>query len=287
MTDVVIKSIEEFKRDEISSDKIHIYNDILNKYSQLFLTYDCFSNKNIPSTFQPAKTNSGGGRGFPRRIEKERKRRERTINESILGIINIINLSNYAKMLNTIRCLSNQSNISTIINEILIRTCYNSFYLDLFTKLISDLASISGYKDNIIDEISLFIEKFIKCEEYLFHPKEADSSDYDIFCDEQKHKSYVLCKNNLILNLHKNGIFSINIQDYINHFMSIIEKGREYDEYHKTLLLQLLIDCLKYDIPYNKGEFNNVLVHLNDHNWICNKKLEFLAKELSSKVDYM
>jgi hypothetical protein len=288
MTDIVIKTIDEFKRDELSVQNKNV-DDIVAKYVHIFSTYDCFSNKNVNTFFAPREKEVRQKHFHqspslpPNKQYRERRRKEKTIHEIVRGIINIINKTNYAKMFNTIRILSTQENISTIVSEILVNTCHNAFYIELFTKLVIDLAMVSGYRDAILAEITDFIHKFVEKKEYVFHTK-ADGNDYDIFCDQQKHKAYVLCKNNLIMNLHVEGIHNINVKDYVAHFINVIISNEYQDEYHKKLLLQIILDCISHDATIKSTSYTDILAFLQENNWASTKKLEFMVKELERKV---
>lgn len=291
MTDIVIKTVDEFKRDEVLVENYKQHDEIEKKYANLFTTFDCFLNKGPITLFVPRDKDSRPKhfqqsqhhRHHTKETVRERKRKDKTIDETIMGIVNIINASNYSKMFNTIRLMSNDNNISIITKVIIVNTCNNPFYINLFTKLIIELAMISTYKEIILCELTNFIHCFIEKEEYIFKPK-ANNSGYDIFCDQQKHKSYVLCKNNFILKLHVDGIHKTNVTDYLNHFINELAGDKIDDEYHKTLLLQLLMDCMKQKLVIKKTSFKSIIPKLNTKEWICSRKLEFMLKEFECLI---
>jgi hypothetical protein len=275
MTDIIIKSIIEFRNDEASKFKCNIADDIIFKYNQLFLKYDCFSNKVMYNKDSKSKHY---GTKHKENVRSRRIQKDKTINELIMRIINIINDSNYTKMFNSIRILSNHDNISIIVNEILVRTCNNAFYLKLFTRLIKDLTTISSYDNIIIGEIRNFIDNFIKLREYVYKKAVINSSNYDIFCDEQKHKNYILTKNNIIINLYNENLHFIDINEYILYFYEELS-GKELDENHQSLLIQILIDCIKNLKNLDKDLINKLKCYFENYT-TTNKKTEFMSNEL-------
>lgn len=287
--DIIIKTFDDFIL--LESYPNILTNELLEKYNKLF-GYDCFSNKIIykdkPYRCLNDKNDKNDKKNFRHR---ERDNRRKPIERVILGILNIINNDNYDKILNKLRLVATEENITSIINEILNKCCSQFFFMKVFLKLIIDLVNVTGYHEIMMVNINNFIDSFVLNNEYLYIKNEVEvedknknkKTDYDNFCNDQKHKSYTLAKNLLIFELLKTGICTgIDIDRYILYFFDNLKNTSTDDHYHNDLLLNILLDILKQN---NVEIQQDIYIELHDYfkeykNIVNSKKIEFLIIEI-------
>lgn len=278
--DIIIITLDDFISNELSPNKIN--SELLEKYNKL-LGYDCFSNKIIYNNKDKAYRCLNDKKNF--RI-RERDNRKKPIEKVILGILNIINNDNYDKILNKLRLVATEENITNIINEILNKCCSQVFFMKVFLKLIIDLVNVTGYHEIMISNINNFIDSFVINNEYLYiknNEVEDKKTDYDNFCNDLKHKSYILSKNLLIFELLKTGRCTEMDKDiYILYFFNNLKNINEKDHYHNDLLLNILLDILK-----QKNVIIAQDIYIELYNYfetykkiISSKKIEFLVVEI-------
>jgi len=281
--DIIIKTFDDFISSE--SNPNILSNELLEKYNKLF-GYDCFSNKIIYKDKPYRCLNDKNDKKNFR--HRERDNRRKPIEKIILGILNIINNDNYDKILNKLRLVATEENITSIINEILNKCCSQFFFMKVFLKLIIDLVNVTGYHEIMMVNINNFIDSFVINNEYLYIKELEDKNknkktDYDNFCNNQKHKSYTLSKNLLIFELLKTGICTgIDIDRYILYFFDNLKNTTTEDHYHTDLLLNILLDILKQN---NIEIQQDIYIELYDYfkeykNIVGSKKIEFLIIEI-------
>lgn len=274
--DIIIKTFDDFILSE--SNPNILTNELLEKYNKL-LGFDCFSNKIIYKDKPYRCLNDK--KNFRNR---ERDNRRKPIERVILGILNIINNDNYDRILNKLRLVATEENITNIINEILNKCCSQFFFMKVFLKLIIDLVNVTGYHEIMMVNINNFIDSFVLNNEYLYIKNVEDKkTDYDNFCNDQKHKSYTLAKNLLIFELLKTNICTgIDMDRYILYFFDNLKNTNTEDHYHNDLLLNILLDILK---KTNVEVNQDIYIELHDYfqeykNIVSSKKIEFLIVEI-------
>jgi hypothetical protein len=280
--DIIIKTYDDFI--SVKSNPNILNNELLEKYNKLF-GYDCFSNKIIYKDKPYRCLNDKNDKKNFR--NRERDNRRKPIERVILGILNIINNDNYDKILNKLRLVATEENITNIINEILNKCCSQFFFMKVFLKLIIDLVNVTGYHEIMMLSINNFIDSFVINNEYLYIKNNVEDknkkTDYDNFCNDQKHKSYTLAKNLLIFELLKTGICrGIDIDRYILYFFDNLKNTIAEDNYHNDLLLNILLDILKQN---NVEIQQDIYIELYDYfleykNIVSSKKIEFLIVEI-------
>lgn len=246
MTDIIVISPTTFDgvRKSITVDPV-----TKAKYDQIFEKYECFFKTNIGPknvevkhnkyTHQSRKDNTYHAVDP---VVKPRPKRQKTLNQEILGLLNVLNKSNYNKVLSKFRLLSSKDNISFLIEEILNKCCLQISYVSYYTQLLLDLIEISGYSSQIIKAVEIFYKNLLESDYLIFH-NESIKEDYDSFCLEQKHKQLVKAKNSLILILHKKNILTLDINDYINFVLLHLQNSLK-DTFHLDLILSVIVDIV-------------------------------------------
>lgn len=286
MIDIIIKSFDDFEL--VKANVVHS-EDLQEKYRKiLFDKYECFS-----STLTHPPSSIVHHHSKKSAVFKTVKRKNfiethdsllkhnggtKTLDRMIMGILNVVNTSNYVKNLNKIRLQSTEENIGMIVNEILQKCCLQAFYLKIFVKLLKDMISLSGYAEQIRVEIMNFVNKFtLNDTEYIFHHEiqKEKESQYDYFCNEQKHKLYALSKNNLIIEIVNEGIVNIDINDYFEYFSKEIVRYPQSD-----VIIKILIAIVKTHKSLLTVENMRSLTTFLQSVDIQNKKFSFMVEEL-------
>lgn len=291
MSDLIIKTFEDFQH---VKETLVLSEELREKYRKnLFEKYECFSSAITVNATQHTKKGppeyrfKGVVKRKPAHVSHEsldttpRNLPPKSLHRTIMGILNIINESNYAKNLTKIRLLSTEGNIRTIVKEIMHKCCIQAFYLGThFVKLLKDMITLSGYAEIIRDEIMKFVETFMQSDvDYYFHKaRQENETEYDHFCNEQKHKVYALAKNNLVIALIKEGIVPIDINEYFIYFTKEIQRCHESD-----VIIQILIDIVKIQRQeIHKELLMDLYRQLNLENYDNekHKKIGFMIEEL-------
>ena len=205
-------------------------------------------------------------------------KKNKTFENKILGILNIVNEANYSKMLNKIRLIKSDENITDIIFEILKISTIQIFYLQIYIKLLRDIFEYSTKTEQ--DKITLFLNTYFNdfIENRQWKEVRNTETDYNSFCNYKK-KQDVMISNNIIINeLQKNfnGKFEI---DY-NNYIQILEKDLVSNINDKKEDVGLIVlEMLFYNI-----KLHNMYVNINCSdliNKIDNKKFYFLLQDLN------
>lgn len=248
MTDIIVISPTTF---DAVRKSIIIDTNIKTKYDQIFEKYECFFKTNIGPKNVDVKHSKYNHQTRSKDAcyhsvdpvaIKPKPKRQRTLNQEILGLLNVLNKSNYNKVLSKFRLLSSKDNISFLIEEILNKCCLQIAYVGYYTQLLLDLIEVSGYSSQIIKSVEIFYKNLLESDYLIFH-NEHTKDDYDTFCSEQKHKHLVKAKNSLILILHKNNILTMNVNDYINFVLMHLQKSLK-DTFHLDLILSVIVDIV-------------------------------------------
>jgi hypothetical protein len=128
------------------------------------------------------------------------------VKKKLKGFLNIINNNNYKKITTKIKALLTNENAKTVYETILVNTCNQVFYVNVFITLIMDLINHApSTQDVCVTVVNEFIENFIYMKEYVMVvDQNADpSKEYDAFCAQQKHKSMITSKNLVIVEFLK------------------------------------------------------------------------------------
>lgn len=246
MTDIIVISPTAF---DVVKKSISIDTSIKTKYDQIFEKYECFFKTNIGPKNVDVKHNKYNHQArkdsyhtVEAAASKPRPKKQRTLNQEILGLLNILNKSNYPKVLSKFRLLSTKENISFLIEEILNKCCLQIVYVNFYTQLLVDLIDMSGYSSQIIKAVEVFYKSLLESD-YVMFCCESSKEDYDAFCLEQKHKQLVKARNNLILTLHKKNILMIDINEYISFVLVHLQKSLT-DSFHLDLILSVIVDIV-------------------------------------------
>lgn len=281
MTDIIVITIEEFNT---IKNNVNTNLQIKEKYDSIFNKYECFFKTNIGTNgIIPKKTHPNKKEQQPYDIVHKslHVKKIKTTAQEVTGLVNIMNRQNYNKILSKFRFLISRENIETVMNDILTKCCLQIVYKDLYMKLIMDLIELSGYEDIISNIILTFYNNYINNNQIEFDCKNG-SCGYDLFCNQQKHKTLVLAKNILIVDLFKYKLLKNDINDYITNMISYC-KSCMNDEYHLDIILTMLLHILNMNIVINNNSYNeltNILDNVLDN---CpNKKIIFIIDNLYS-----
>lgn len=150
------------------------------------------------------------------------------VKKKLKGLLNIINNNNYRKVTTKIKALLTNENAKTVYEIILVNTCNQVFYVNVFITLIMELIHHApSTQDVCVTVVNEFIENFIYKREYVMvtNPSYVDASkEYDAFCAQQKHKSMITSKNLVIVEfLKKNFSKKWTVQSYADGLLETLD----------------------------------------------------------------
>lgn len=294
MTDIIVIAPEVFiKRRLASSDAL-----IGKKYQEIYTKYSCFSaqtNAPVHGKFNNHQENGGfhGHKGrsnyFNRKApnrEDERpaiSRKPKDITRLLMGILNVINRNNYNKMLNKIRLLKTEGNISLIIDEILKTCTLQTFYISIYMKLLHDIMEhcSEGEKTKVRESFAKFVAIYMDNTEWLMKNSPIENEDYSAFCDFQKTKNIILAKNMVIMELTKTFALSVNLNKYVACLVHDLNKlVDDNDDDKASIVLQMLVYIAKHNASY-LDDINVSSLFAR----VSSKKNSFVIEELADIID--
>lgn len=290
MTDIITVSVNIF--DSIKKTSI-IDTNIKSKYDKIFEKYECFFKTNIgPKNIDP-KNNKYGTNHHSKKIDvflheqpvRTPIKKQKTLHQEILGLLNVLNKANYSKILSKFRLMASKENITVLVEEILHKSCLQIVYVSYYTQLLLDLIEKSGYSSQIIKTVEIFYKNLLESDYIIFQNKSNITDEYDLFCTEQKHKTLVQAKNNLVIILNKKNILMIDINEYIRFILLHLQKSLA-DIYHLDLILSLLVDIVSYTKEkinfFNHFQLVGALKNIIDNP--PNKKISFITENILKKL---
>lgn len=266
----------------------NIPSDIVQKYAQLFASYECFSK--LPTAAPNAFNKSKVSKSFPhdndrRRKESSLRLHEKPLHKALIGLLNILNNTNYTKVLTKIKILSSTDNITTICDSIIKKGVMEPMYCSLFVRLLDDVAKSLSYQKEVQTVVNNFMDDFVSNKlVYLKSPTHTD--DYSEFCAEQKHKTCIISANAFILQLFiKTSYVSLPIASYIGKICGLLKFYiTNWDDFHVDMLLHVLIDI-------GKSFKSEMIQHVDDLQSLSkvdhiknNVKIGFLTETLLSTI---
>lgn len=277
MTDIIVISLEEFNK---IKNTITLDLQIKEKYEGLFNKYDCFF-----------KTNIGNNGVIPKKGQSTYSKKEpvfevmskthypkkiKTTSQEVTGLLNIMNRQNYSKVLSKFRFLLSKENIQSVMKEILIKCCLQIVYKDLYIRLILDITELSGYDDVIRSSLALFFDDYISKKQIVFcGNNKTDICEYDIFCNQQKHKSITLARNILFLDLFKHKLLKVDINHYIQYIIECVDQHLN-DEYHLDIILSIILHIMDSSFDISEENLTKIINILDNITINCpNKKILF------------
>jgi len=223
---------------------------IYEKYEGLFKKYACFlepytpvyhtSLAAVPPHITPKTSGSFYGRKKQPKGTHHHQPQRRPICKDparvITGYLNVINVENYSRVFMKIRLLLDHQNINSIVRDILQKCWTATIFINVYIKLLADISAIYNIYDTILECVVDNINRF------EFKNNVPDS--YDLFCEKQKHKMFVLGLNITLIKLSIAGLIS---QDVLKNYVRIFENRilTENDEYTMDIILHILLEICK------------------------------------------
>ena len=270
---------------------------ISDKYEHIFETYACFHDTSFvvappPHILQAkqvadAKTHHhgrgrggrGGGGGSSKKSSSNQApfniplpppRRPKDPAKAIMGLLNVINTDNFGRVFMKMRLYLDRDNIEHVVMSILEKCCIATIYVNVYIKLLEDLAVLFNIRDVIIK----FVQNAHKAIEFV--EKEGEDQ-YDQFCRIQKQKLYVQGQNVTIIKLTKAGFIGLDmLKRYASYFIK--EVTQETREYYLDIYLNALLELQR--------SYRHLIVNPNE---LCKQihtespRLKFLVQSLGSK----
>jgi len=238
--------------------------NIKEKYKLLFDKFECFSNiiqrNNIKKHHHHHHHIS-----LPNPNKKPKD-----ITRTITGLLNILNNTNYNKIFMKLKLQIQNDNIVYIMNEILNKSVLQIFYLDIYTKLITDIINFFYNKELLYEILKNFILSYL-CE-HNFDISE-ENIEYNDFCLNQKKKLGIISTNKLILNIIK----------CYPHIMDIKVYSRYIDNFINTSRLHVLVPIITdIVVIMDYKDFNNL--HLLTKGDNISQKSKFMITDLLNKI---
>ena len=245
---VSIVPVSEF----LSRRDINI-SHICDKYDALFNTYACFSEITYlhltpPATIPAPHHGKAVSQYYPRKRYNTSKSHPHTPSITqrrpickdpsriIHGYLNVINVENYSRVFMKIRLLLDNDNIHHIVREILQKCWTATIFINVYIKLLSDISTIYNIQNTLLD----YVMQNINCFEF----KSDIPDSYDLFCEKQKHKMFILGLNITLIKLSKAGLIP---PDVLKNYIQMFEKRicQERDEYTMDIILHILLEMCK------------------------------------------
>jgi G3E family GTPase len=213
------------------------------------------------------------------------------VKKKLKGLLNIINKNNYKKVVSKVKSILNQENAQTVYEIILSNTCNQVFYINVFIVLIMELIAFMPSTQEVCRTVvNTFIENFIYQKEYIMVYNDVSdgiTSDYDVFCAQQKHKSMITSKNLVIVEFLKksfskkwtvqsyadgllNSLNNLNTDAIVNSNISL--------ETNTDIILTLLKDLKNVDKRIKLD--TSIIARL--FNYSYNQRITFMAQDIIS-----
>lgn len=236
-------SCEDFVSKASVSKEQH--NPFYEKYALLYHSYTCFLDNPTPApsyafcqTPYQQKPNNYKSRNNNHVKSNKKGTLVRDNTRTLVGFLNVVNIDNYSRVYPKIRLIIDQTNIEKVIEEILEKSCIATIFVNVYIKLLQDISNVYNIKP--------IIEKHAKVAVGKFHFKRRGPTvdEYDIFCQKQKHKLYILGLNTTMIKLCKSALINWEILlNYFKYFENLVTF--EKDEYCLDLAINIVIDLGK------------------------------------------
>lgn len=266
---------------------------LIDKYENLFKTYDCFARGNnvVNTTFGSISyINKNHNEKKDYNFRKNRKNdQKKTIENQLMEILNKLNLDNYRKMMYKIQKIFDNDNLEIIVRMILKQSIKQLAYQSVFLKLLFEIYSTSSriHKKLIQKELNEFIDEYIHNQSFIMF-KNKNSVNYNQFCDQQLEKEMVLSKNSINIKLISSEIVTMTFEGYLTHFVNnlnkILDDNSTSQEYYIDIIIMIFLDFLK------QGKSCHCINNLNKEKLVqkidlqSNQKLRFLIMDFLSAV---
>lgn len=287
--DIIVIPLERFL---LVKESIVLDPNVSQKYQELLDKYTCFTQQpQASSTPTPINTFTKKSSFAHHHHNKHNNktnassyRKPKDFQKVLTGIMNIINQTNFNKMFNKIRLLKSDNNIGTIVQCALTMCSIQSFYLNIYIKLIHDILEGSNEieKKIILQTINAYINDFLEQKAWC-NMKDVDD-DYS-FYDQQKQKTLIMSKHVMFLEL----VVSVkqtefDMQDYATVLFDNLKESIQNKENVKGLLIvSMLISMFKMSkrgvpLPWYPKKLCTLDV---DVATLTCKNLQFMLEELS------
>jgi hypothetical protein len=230
------------------------------KYDNIIKDHECFHAK-------PAPTHYVHKARFVKKPQHNSHHEGRTMKDPVKSmqcLFNILNDSNYSKIFHKMKFLVSNDNLISVINKILKCGVTHKTYRKHFLRLILDLFHIWD-REAISTTIKEFFNDFIMNNKRLCMEKTDTTTDYDVFCLEQKHKQKMLNTNMLLLDAYDMfaGKINVDVEGCVARVMQelqeVIMEDRLID-----IFLQMLVQYAEHK-TINMTEHKDTIVALPKH----------------------
>jgi len=218
------------------------------KYQIIFKKYPCFTEATTSisscSSSKPAyianlhhrKKLTSGPHKYHGHTGNYNKKPIKDPSRAIIGYLNVINIDNYSRVYTKIRLLLDNDNVALIVRDILHKCWTATVFVNVYIKLLADINTIYDIKNTIHQVVTQNIDRF----EF----KSNISDSYELFCEKQKHKSFMLGLNMTLIKLCKADLISPSVlKDYASSFENRVIS--ENEEYHLDIMIHILIELCK------------------------------------------
>lgn len=281
---------------KIDKENKSILENIIKTYRNLYLTYPCFTTqqthaplRNAP-VYNPRRQRRGlrapGTSGFrsgcDHKNNMKNNYRKFNSNNCILGYLNIINQSNYDRIWMKIYRSIDETYAEKITSEILQQCTKQIAYKDIFLRLLQDIYNKTDnekIRKIISSTVDDFLESYLQSKDFVI--KLERETNYDHFCNQQKHKVIVLSKNSINLRLIEISMVSTTMDDYTRVFQDHLNDMLCDDDidYYLDIMIDILGDILRSSLSGSRQ-----LICVNSEKLIqrteSNQKLKFMVEDL-------
>ena len=301
MTDIIVINRNVFY--EKKNGTCSMMEHIQKKYEEMLKSFTCFTTNSFTTPLNARAHHTEGYKGgrhgqLSCRNGKDDSyfhTKKKDLNKIMMGILNVLNHDNYNKMLNRIRLLKTDTNITAIINDILQKCSLQAFYLNIYIKLLHDILShcTECERNNAIETINTYVKTYIDSREWMQLAVGDSCTEYDAFCDSQKQKSIVIAKNMILCELFKRFDLHMKQDEYIESLensldslcqSSICREDSMHEE--KAVVIVQMVTYLVRSNHSKKQTTFQTLIHKSEawQETVISKKLKFLLEDLNSTI---
>lgn len=302
----MIYDINYFIEERNNVDYKNIDINLKNKITELFSSYNCFSeennNYNINSKYYTNKystnkysnnkySNRYSGKKYKHKLNKNKKtteyysentnytKKNRTDVEIIVSYLNKITKKNYEDLSSKICDNISDDNYVRIIDKLFEisykQTSYSELYIELYKKIL-----LSSNENELINKIIYHITSKInniienKNNELSLINEHIDKVqlDYSDFCDINKNAKHLKGKISIISNLIKNEIINLDKDILIDNLF-------KYENYNNEIFLEIL-QILNNILKLDNNKINVLQEYVNNTNFKGKMMLKFKLKDI-------